>query len=705
MSELGSLKMSARPRVLIPGPWRIPLLVWSGAFLFALLVMLVQLETLGFERSPFVRMTIPITLVGGLEVNPFYGYSMAVDDGSMFRQKIVHKENFSVLVLSRKLVGGDAPLNFYDLRVMQPFLASSLGWLFGTIPAALFTNVLLWSVSILVGFLFGRDLSRSVVGGLVSAGLMAVGVGYWYHVLDLSAHLAGFTTYAAGGYAIYRSGIWRERAGWRVHALLALIMAIACATYNSGIMFVGVYVGAAFLGRNRLQFVVPAVLFPLAFQFGWMPLMGAFGIDTAPIANFESVYLARSIRQLLAGFQGDFGHTLATAGLTLFDLSFHEPVIMLTLILLSASYLAARYLKTVPDAIEWRLIALFGLLIFMPVAMSFPWSGTTLVRGYVAYPSHVAVYASIAGLLVAFSRMGRPWRVGSATLASAAILLHVAILQSAMRGNPAPVQSHFLGGIFTPDMAAHLVSPPQTTFVSLTGGGLPTSLGGSIDVGSSVPEGRFHAPDAPPSYTRLRRTVTWRGYLALPFLLLATGWAFQTPGLRTGAAPVAVVLGLIFLPIAMSPLTQGKETIRSAYFETTVDASEAHRVQYEVVLSDAAASSLRSLAAHGAAVEFAFSNAPGSSSSVSLGERTLVSAAWRRFDASEFANVRAGDVLTLRYDNRAAPIGWLQGYRRSTTPGARLFIDDVHVGGDFLPYFELRAYDTRVGGWPVLLAL
>lgn len=231
------------------------------------------------------------------------------------------------------------------------------------------------------------------------------------------------------------------------------------------------------------------------------------------------------------------------------------------------------------------------------------------------------------------------------------------------------------------------------------------SLGGPIDLGESMPDDRFHSPDVPPSYTRFWRTVTWRSYLALPFLLLAAGWALQKPSGRRGITPLAVALSLIICPTAASPLTQSKETIRIAYFDTTIDASKAHVVQYDVVLSEAAASSLRTLAGHGATVEFAFSAAPGSSCSVSLGDRKLVSAALSRLDAAEFTNVKAGDVLSLRYDNRGASIGWLQGYRRSTTPGSRLWIDGVSASGEFLPYFELRAYEKRVGGWPILLAL
>lgn len=692
---------------MISGRSRLVLLVWAGAFAFASLVTVGLLLTVGFERSPFLLMTSPYVPAGDIG-QPFIGYSMVIDDGGAYQQKVVHKENTAAMLLARKLVGGQSSVSLYDGRVMLPFLASSVLWLTGSVNALLLVNAFLWSIAILAGFLLGRDVSKSNLGGYISGSLVALGSGYWFHALDLSAHLAAFSTYAVAAYAIYRSSVWQRSVGWRVHAFLAAILAIACSTYNSGIMVLAVYVAVAVLGRNKLLFVALAAASALAFQYAWLPLMSSFGFDPKPITDTERQFLTDSLQLWSADLQQRAFPTLIYAASLFRDFLLYEPAQMGLLVALVVIYVAARAFKIVEGRIDWRLVVLVALLVAMPALMSVPWARSATARGYLGYPGSIGVYIAIASLLVALVRVRGRLQWTTFAVAGAAVVVHASILFSAVAGNLAPLRVYFYGGVLDGEYVSHFVVPPDLDVIPLTGGSIPQVAGGSFDFGLAASNDLSFPMDDPPSFDHTLRTLTWRTYAASPFLILTLILLLSTKRrswVETLGGPLAVAVGLIVIPVSLSPPFRNTESIRGFFFDSIVDASKANALRYDIALSESAATTLRDLAQKNGAIEFAFKMPPATKASIFLGENEIATGAFQRVPAASLAAAEAGDVLSLRYIRSDAPIGYLPGYRPSSTPGGQLIIDgETDVARPFFPFLEIRGYARAQGGWPLFVA-
>lgn len=695
------------------GSNRILVWVFVVASAYASLAATLQINMLGFEHSPFLLMTSPLGDNVPHRVNPFFGYGLILDDGSFVQSSLYHKENVSFLVLSRRLEGASSSVHFYDARAFFPFVMSCLGWAIGTVRAGIAANALFVAMGATAAFALARDLTRSNTGGWIAAGLAAIGAGFWLHLLDISAHVASFATYGAGCAAIYASRIWQEPKGWRTQLALICVLAIACATYSSGVYLIVVYVAAAALGRNNPLLAIPATVLGYGFGLGWLWVMEAFGGDTSGIRGFESDYLKRSLGLWEESFAENPADTVVFAARTTLDLLSPEPGYLLALILMCCGLLIT---GRSPGFANWRQVAILAAMILVPTLLALPWAQSAGARGYLSYHSYVGVYAALVALLFALRSKGVVWTIlGSSILGAAALFQTIAML-SILEGNIALAETFFLGGAWDETLPGLLgTSPPAV--VSFSGGEVPRFLGGSADVGSWLGSDRLFALDSFAGENTLLKAVAMRAYLFAPvFVLLFLLAAKSRHRIAALGGAIIVSLAAVLVPPFAAPTTLKDEVIRAGSFDSEVDSGNAQVMELEITLSEEAAAALAALAARQGHVEFAFGRPVDSATArmsvtfrgalVPLGEP--VEGKYRhpyRVPASLFERVMAGERLVLRLEGAGSPLGPQLGYRPAATPGTRVTFDgQERATNRQLPMFEIRGYE-RGERYPSVLIL
>jgi hypothetical protein len=236
------------------------------------------------ERSGFVRMGAMVR----------QGYHSGLTGYSYFYDKIpMHTENFVFFWPASMFNGLGAPLAFYSMRAIYPFLGAILHSLFGLVTSFAILNYGVWVAAAYFCYRFTRAVFQDRLAGIISSFFVLTGMGWIVHAADYSAHSLSFMTYYLGILVIYESRVWCERRDLKTHLFLGIFLAVASLVYNTALPLIFGYALTA-LRKNSWKHVVLAVALAMTARplwHLWMILIHE-GKDFDPV---EKAYFARAL--------------------------------------------------------------------------------------------------------------------------------------------------------------------------------------------------------------------------------------------------------------------------------------------------------------------------------------------------------------------------------------------------------------------------
>jgi hypothetical protein len=457
--------------------------VVAAVSMFAVIAF--ALACLSWTRpSAWILMTAPIEPIH--QSNATIGFSTLSSHG------LLHAENISAFRQVSLFNGGNEGLDLYFLRPAYGFLASLAAPFIGMPATFALTNFLLWMLGVAAAVQLVRRLGGDRLACAFAAVLVLGGAGWAMHIGDWSAHIAGFAVYYVGVWLLCSKGVGKNRLDWRDHLILGCVLWVAALGYATSLYLVAAYCTLAVRRNNPLVVLSVAAiagsativwdLFLVAQLYGASDGAQAFSdfFLSHSLRRTEGAYLARALESWLNTPSLSGLARSISAYLTEFA-TFDSPFSVLAGCLVLVTVAASNR-----PALPHGAAAVLWLTAVLPVVGALVWAPYAGARGYLVFPSSVALYAAIAvatSLVIQRARRAGPMVLGLA--GCAALVLyggHILWSWSYLFGFQGPLKAYFLGL----DDAAHLfVRPPVMT--SVTGQELPPLVFGSVAPRGMVP--------------------------------------------------------------------------------------------------------------------------------------------------------------------------------------------------------------------------
>lgn len=583
------------------------------------------------ETNPYLLSTVPLTGFGD-HSNSLPGYSVFLDGTPR------HQENLQTWDHVAMFNGARIAADMYANRPLYPFLVSLLAWALGVGGACLTVNLLAWAAGTWASVRLGAELAGHWLAGAVAGALSCVGMGWWFHVEDYSAHQLSFAVSAVGLLVLARSRVWSERRPAEVHAAIGAFLAVASLAYNSGLFLTAAYVLVA-LPRNRWWHVLLAAVWALGVQRAWTPLLNVLSDGTFDYYAVERQLFQGAMdswRQAIS--QGQWASIAERAKDVVVDsLVATAPVLPLAAVgawvLWRRGGRAANAANAANTANATRgeargatrgatrgALLLLLLTIALPLTATVVYSPTATARGYLVFGAAPAVWA-LAGVAVAAARR-TPVRAAALLWVGAAVaVMGVAVTWHAQADSRA-VKLYMWGqqrwGWETP---LQLAASVPTKVMGMDGAPAPALAGGERPMREL---GGFAGGQATPTLPTFRnglqflQMLTVRTYMlvallaAVHLLWLASGTARPV---SSAVIAVAAAVLLVGPPLLARARKGGPEVARYDLHARTLPGAP-REIRMEIPVAPAARSALLEAARReGAVVEvltgFGWSDAAG----------------------------------------------------------------------------------------------
>lgn len=403
--------------------------------LCAAIPVMVLVTTLGSgDHSAWLMTTTPIAKYPrlktiNLDANSFYGYSGFWDN------HLTHKENFSTLSQMAMFSGGPILGDYYALRPIYPFLASTVLVVLGWKGSMIAINLTAWLIAVPIVFVFALRLTDNRRAASWAALFSLVGMGFVVHIHDYSAHLLSFTLYFICVFLAYESGIWRERRPWWTHLALGSFLAIAALEYNTGLLAIAGYaiVGLRHNGVVRTTFTAWISAVP---TFLWPPFLNFLSGSWVDYGATERLY-----RQLVweDWTSRGLGDAATTYVITIVNYLSYEmcPMILIGCCGIGLLLYEKKNFDTAVFVFAFFLMPIFAMAVY---------AGSFLAKGYLTYQTAIFIYVGAGFLLARFSSGHRPHVLIGPVLGTVVWFGQLAWNLSYLLGIEAPTKMYFLWG-------------------------------------------------------------------------------------------------------------------------------------------------------------------------------------------------------------------------------------------------------------------
>jgi len=342
-------------------------------------------------RSPWIRLNLPGGVHGG---NPVSGYT------SLYNGDFYHKENFYALQHVDLLKGNYASfqerIGFCDRRMFYAVAGNLLTLVLSSYHALHLINLAMFLLSAHFVRRMTEILFHDPDAGLLAAALFVGSTMATVHAGDISPHFVAIAFSYGWGVLMVRLALRSEPITWKENLGHAAILGLWSLTYTS--FAFGLVVYLALLLRRRQWRLMAA---PIAFCFV-MPQLQllilrflGFGYST----DVEKLLAMRGLEMHLANFrEGPLSYAAFLAVEFVNYLVNDNPLNVV---------LGVAALVTLRHPARWMLV----LLYLAPIAVVFPFIGTTTARGYVVAGNTIVLFPLAAHAVLAAARKLRA-RVG-----------------------------------------------------------------------------------------------------------------------------------------------------------------------------------------------------------------------------------------------------------------------------------------------------
>jgi hypothetical protein len=444
LSPQDRLAGAASPRPISPARSG-PISGWVACGLF----IAVSLTIVWFgrnERSAWILMTAP--------QDAFMSNADVLSYCYLHGSNPFHKENApSVLQVAffSGMQGSESRLDFYVLRGYYGFFSTLLTPVGGVLGALQIVNWLAWVLCAWTTWLLSKKLFDDNLAALCAVVFTAGGTGMIFHIGDYSSHLLAFASYYLGVYLLYSSGVAFERQPLRTHLMLGAYLAVACLTYNTGVMLTAAYVLVS-LRHNALRYLAAAALLALTARPLWQVTLHSLG---ANIADTEAHYLQTSLQLWHELWQQPWPTVVRHIGRLVSEFAFFDSPLVVALGLFSCFYLPSK------PGQRW-----FGAVVLgVPLLASLVFANFAQARGYLIYGISMWLYCWLGWLLAVGLRGSRARRLAAGLGLGLLVASHFAWSTAHLWGQLGPVKTYFLGWGYGLPYFVH----PRTEVASMTG--------------------------------------------------------------------------------------------------------------------------------------------------------------------------------------------------------------------------------------------
>ncbi|MGE3317218.1 MAG: hypothetical protein AB7O26_19035, partial [Planctomycetaceae bacterium] len=410
---------------------RSPFRLVTQAVLFLALVAIWFTYTGG--RSPWIELNLPGGVHGG---NPASGYT------SLYNGDFYHKENFYALQHIDLIKGNDASfqdrIGFCDRRMLYAVAGNVLTLLFSSYHALRLVNLVMF----LLCAEFVRRMTELLFGdpdkGILAAALFVFSTMATVHVGDVSPHFVAFAFYYGWGILMVRLAMRAEPITWQENLGHASLLGLWSLTYTSFAYGLAIY---ALLLAKRRQW--PGII---------APALACFLMPTLQLLV---------VRWLGFGYSSDVEKALMTRGLEMHLENFRSGPLSYSLFLVVefVNYLVNdNPLNVVVGlfalvSLKHRAKWVLWLLYLVPIAVVFPFIGTTTARGYVVAGNTIVLFPLAAH---GFVEAGR-WLQCRFGTAAPRVLVGFALLLQIAWGQGSLLEWHFPTGSYAMGIGKHLL--------------------------------------------------------------------------------------------------------------------------------------------------------------------------------------------------------------------------------------------------------
>ncbi len=397
------------------------------------------------SQSPWMRLNLPGGIHGG---NPASGYT------SLYNGDFYHKENFYALQHIDLLKGNYENfrdrIGFCDRRMFYGIVGNVLMLLFNSYHALRLLNLF----AFLLCAHFVRRMTEQLFAdrdqGLLASALFAISTLATVHVGDVSPHFVAFAFYYGWGLMMVRLAdrpepvTARESLG---HAALLGLWSLTYTSFAYGLVIYLVILAWRKEWRNLVAPVAACVLLPQ------LQLLVVRQLGFGHAADVEKLLATRGLSMHFENFrQGPLGYSLFLVVEFVNYLVNDNPLNVL---------IGLAVLFQLKHRGKWVLY----LLYFAPIAVVYPFIGTTTARGYVVGGNTIVLFPVVAhGVMNAAHWLQQ--RIGTLAgrgLVTAVLLVQLTWGQGSLFGWLFPTGAYAMG------IAKHSPILLPTQFVPMTG--------------------------------------------------------------------------------------------------------------------------------------------------------------------------------------------------------------------------------------------
>jgi hypothetical protein len=330
------------------------------------------------QRSAWTLMTLPTDIASS--GYSFLGYT------SIFQDQPLMQENWDPvkqMLYFSGVSGIENAMDFYLLRGYAGFLDTLLCPFFDFLTCALMINLLAWAICAGVLWKLTLSIFQDGLAAFLAVLFFCGGTGALFHVNDYSSHFLSFASFYFGVYLLYRFEFIYRAQPWRTHLAMGSYLAVACLTYDTGIMLTVIY-GLSAWRKNRWLYLLGVLLIALTSRPLWTHVLHTF-LHTS-FGDTEADFLAKSLFAWHSLFHQPLLIALRHSVVLLSEFAtFDSPLVVLG---------GAACILLMPLERPVRRLAIWTICV--PVLSGYVFSPVATARGYLIYGISIWFYCLLA---------------------------------------------------------------------------------------------------------------------------------------------------------------------------------------------------------------------------------------------------------------------------------------------------------------------